>query len=280
MKHFIISFLLLIGFAGNAQGQEYKKIISIVQKMEADLKAMIEQEKNDREASDKKLLEAIQSLKKGDTTGAETPSSENISKELIERLTAGNKRFVEGNLSVKNFKEQRGELTKGQKPYVIVITCSDSRVPPEYIFDEPLGQLFVIRVAGNVVDSVCLGSIEYAAEHLHTPLLLVLGHESCGAVTAAVSGGALPPNIGSLVRRIKPAVDRTTTKHLKDSDVLNACIEENVVEQMEQSVRQSDVLKELSEKGEFRIIGGVYNLSNGSVRFLEKKNVSEEAGKK
>ena len=106
--------------------------------------------------------------------------------DTLARLMNGNARFVKGQHRPANYKRERAELTKGQRPYAIVLSCSDSRVPPEIVFDESLGKLFVVRVAGNVVDPIALGSIEYAAEHLHSKLLFVLGHESCGAVKATV----------------------------------------------------------------------------------------------
>jgi carbonic anhydrase len=285
MKRITLTLFLIACVAVGAQSQDMKKVIGIVQKMETELKAMIAQERTERQEAYKALLDEIHSLTKSDHTATPTPVVEekkavDNSKQLIARLKEGNKRFVEGKSTAKNFSGERTELTKGQKPYVIVLTCSDSRVPPEYIFDESLGQIFVVRVAGNVVDSVALGSVEYAAEHLHTSLVLVLGHESCGAVSATLAGGEVPPNIGSLVRRIKPAVDRTKAKHLKESEVLSACIEENVTEQIEQSLHQSGVLEEMVEKGEVKIIGGVYDLASGSVRFLEKKNVTEAPSQK
>ena len=102
---------------------------------------------------------------------------------------------------------KRKELTKGQKPFAIVITCSDSRVPPELLFDQGLGDIFVVRVAGNVVDPIALGSIEYGAEHLNSPLLFILGHTKCGAVGATLEAKGKPEgNIGAIVKKIQPAV--------------------------------------------------------------------------
>ena len=123
-----------------------------------------------------------------------------------EILMEGNARFVSGDLAPKNFPERRTELVSGQSPFVTVVTCSDSRVPPELIFDQGLGDIFVIRVAGNVMDPVVLGSVEYGVEHLHTPLLVILGHQCCGAVTAATEGGA-EGNIESIMTEIEPAVE-------------------------------------------------------------------------
>ncbi|MBK7258284.1 MAG: hypothetical protein IPI01_10895 [Ignavibacteriae bacterium] len=125
--------------------------------------------------------------------GAAEPAA---SKDPVARLLNGNRRFVEGRTAARDFVHERPALTAGQHPYAIILTCSDSRVPPELLFDESLGQLFVVRDAGNVVDSVVLGSIEYAAEHLHAGLLIVLGHEACGAVNATIKGGDVPRTSG------------------------------------------------------------------------------------
>lgn len=123
-------------------------------------------------------------------------------------LIDGNKRFVEGKLSTYDVGiGRRIQLSHGQYPFATVITCSDSRVPPELIFDQALGSIFVVRVAGNVLDAITLGSVEYAVEHLNTKLVVVMGHEKCGAVKAAVDGGHVPPNIGAIAAKIQPAVD-------------------------------------------------------------------------
>lgn len=186
----------------------------------------------------------------------------------IARLKAGNARFVSGKLKAKHLLRERKELVKGQTPYAIVLSCSDSRVAPEIVFDETLGKLFVVRVAGNVVDPVALGSIEYAAEHLHVKLLLVMGHESCGAVKAAIAGGETPPNIERLIERIMPAVKIARQRGLDEAGTLRVAIEENVKLQMENAVKESEVLHELVEKKQFRIAGGVYSLQSGRVKFV------------
>jgi carbonic anhydrase len=134
--------------------------------------------------------------------------------DALAQLKKGNERFIAGQLQAKGFEEERKALSKGQHPYAIVLTCSDSRVSPEILFDESLGKLFVVRVAGNVVDPVVLGSIEYAAEHLHAKLLLILGHESCGAVKATLDGGYVPPNIMALLSYISPAAQIAKSKRL------------------------------------------------------------------
>lgn len=183
----------------------------------------------------------------------------------LARLMAGNARFVKGALRATNYKQERRELIKGQHPYAIILSCSDSRVAPEIVFDESLGKLFVVRVAGNVVDPATLGSVEYAAEHLHTKLLFVLGHESCGAVRAAVEGGHFSPSIQSIVERINPAVAAAKRETPNAADILPLAISKNVGVQIKSALEQSEILKELVAKDELRIAGGVYGLGTGKV---------------
>jgi carbonic anhydrase len=182
--------------------------------------------------------------------------------QAVSALHAGNDRYVHDHLAPKHFPAERRALTKTQQPYAIVLSCSDSRVAPEIVFDESLGRLFVVRVAGNVIDPVVLGSIEYAAEHLHTHLLVVLGHEGCGAVKATLDGGVPPPNIAELTRRIAPAVEMTKGKGM------DAAVEENVRLQMRNALSQSKLLSELAAKGEIKIAGAVYRLESGAVEWL------------
>ncbi|NUN68686.1 MAG: carbonic anhydrase [Bacteroidetes bacterium] len=186
----------------------------------------------------------------------------------LNRLSEGNKRFVSGTPKRKEVAAQRRETVNGQHPYAIVITCSDSRVPPEMIFDESVGQLFVIRLAGNVVDSLALGSVEYAVEHLHAHTLLVLGHESCGAVKAAAEGGHLPPNIAAITRRIEPAVAAAKARSITGPALINECVKENVHEQIRRTMKNSSILFDAMVKGELLVLGGIYDLASGKVRFL------------
>jgi carbonic anhydrase len=155
----------------------------------------------------------------------------------------------------------------------MVLSCADSRVPPEIVFDESLGKLFVVRLAGNVADADALGSLEYAAEHLGTRYLLVLGHASCGAVNAAVTGAGGSPNLTGLVKEIQPAVEtaREALPNAKDDEVLSASVKENVRLQMKNVTERSPVLREMIEKGNVGIGGGVYDLETGKVTFLPEK---------
>ena len=136
-------------------------------------------------------------------------------------LKEGNRRYATSAVKPRRYRAERPELTKGQAPYAMVLACADSRVPPEIVFDESLGRLFVVRVAGNVAGPDELASLEYAAEHLGTRFLLVLGHASCGAVGAATSPDDPTPNLASLLKEIRPAVDVARAKGT-DKDHLTA----------------------------------------------------------
>jgi carbonic anhydrase len=185
----------------------------------------------------------------------------------LERLKAGNRRYVTGRLHSKKYAEERERLVRGQRPYAIVLGCADSRVSPEIIFDESLGRLFVVRVAGNVASPEILGSIEYAAERLGVRLLLVLGHDSCGAVAVSVHGGKVPRNVTSLAERISPAVRRLKGRHQNPEKLLDAATTENVRLQIRQALAQSKVLKDLVAKRKLRVVGGLYKLHTGEVEF-------------
>ena len=191
-------------------------------------------------------------------------------------LMEGNGRFVSGDVAAKNFPERRAELVSGQSPFVTVVTCSDSRVPPELIFDQGLGEIFVIRVAGNVMDPVVLGSVEYGIEHLHTPLLVILGHQCCGAVTAATEGGA-EGNIESIMTEIEPAVEVACETELTGSDLVEVAIDENVDLVIKNVLDRSPITKELVEEGELVILGAKYSLETGEVAVLTRVDASNVA---
>jgi carbonic anhydrase len=192
-------------------------------------------------------------------------------KEALEKLKSGNDRFVHGNLRSVDFKSKRLKLADKQEPFAIILTCSDSRIPPELVFDQTLGDIFVVRVAGNIVDSAGLGSIEYAAEHLGSRLIVVLGHESCGAVKAALGSGTQPPNIQSIVNKIAPAVALARSEQLPESQLLNRAIEINVREQMHAITDRSDLLREMAKNKSLVVVGAEYQLGQGKVEWLEDK---------
>jgi len=188
------------------------------------------------------------------------------SEQALMRLKEGNERFVAKRCIHPNQSaERQAEVVKGQHPFAAILTCSDSRVPPEIIFDEGIGDLFIIRVAGNILSEEILGTIEYAAEHLGIPLVLVLGHQKCGAVQAAVSGGEVPGKIQRLVEALQPAV--ANAKNLSGDLVENA-VRANVERAVEQLKESEPIMAELVHKGKVKVIGGYYNLETGRVTVL------------
>lgn len=189
----------------------------------------------------------------------------------LQNLTDGNIRYVNQKFKSKDFRSDREKQAKGQKPYAAILTCSDSRVPPEIIFDASLGELFVIRDAGNVVDPIVLGSIEYAVEHLNVPLILILGHTSCGAVTATVKGGEVPENIAAIVNSIEPAVKIVKPISKNESELIKNSIEENVHLQVKEAILKSKIIKEYLEQNKVKIYGGLYDIETGKVEFFEYK---------
>lgn len=180
-----------------------------------------------------------------------------------QKLLAGNKRYVEASLSHTNQTAQRrAEVAKGQKPFAAIVTCSDSRVPPEILFDQGLGDLFVIRLAGNIVDDAALASLEYAVEHLGVKYIMVLGHERCGAVEATIKGGKPHGHMGSLTKAIQPAVDKAKDQ---PGDLVDNAVKANVALAVQQLKGSAPVLEESVKKGELMVVGGRYDLDDGRV---------------
>lgn len=186
--------------------------------------------------------------------------------QALNLLMEGNLRYTAGKAEhPRQSAERRAEVLGGQHPFAVILSCADSRVPPEVFFDQGIGDLFIIRNAGNIVDDVVLGSIEYAVEHLGVPLVLVLGHTKCGAVTATVSGGEAAGHIGSIVETIKPAV-LASQNQLGDA-VLNATLV-NVQLTVEAIKNSQPILAEFVAKGRLKVIGGIYHLDSGKVEIL------------
>jgi len=190
--------------------------------------------------------------------------------EAISKLKEGNGRYTSGNLQHPGqTAERRTELAKTQHPFAGIVCCSDSRVPPEIVFDQGLGDLFIVRVAGNVINDEGLGSIEYTVDHLGTRLILVLGHQRCGAVDAAretiAAKGKAPGHIQSLVTAIKPAVEATA------KDDLEATIKANVKNVVQALRSSTPILKAEVDSGKIQVIGGYYSLDTGAVTFLDEK---------
>lgn len=198
----------------------------------------------------------------------EHPAVESMAKwDAFNELQAGNKRFLKANPKYHPDEDRRLELVDGQHPHSIVLSCSDSRVPPELIFDQGLGDIFTIRVAGEVLDASAIGSIEYAVEHLGSKVIVVLGHESCGAVKAALATPAghgagsaaldgLLDTVRANVGEVHPAATDTT---------LREPVRRNVAAVAAQLVRQSPIVRERVERGTVRIVPALYALGSGQV---------------
>ena len=200
-------------------------------------------------------------------TRADAPSTVNAD-EALKLLLAGNQRFVDGNLksvTPDELAQRRVELVQGQKPFAMVLCCSDSRAGPEIVFDQELGNLFVVRTAGEVLDAAGIGSLEYAVAHLGSPLLLVLGHEHCGAVAAAVADAKEPGHIANVVKAIRPAVARTKGE---PGDPLQNAIRANVQDIAARLRSTNPVLLEAVKAGRLKVTGAVCSLKTGKVELV------------
>lgn len=184
----------------------------------------------------------------------------------LQRLLRGNQRFVAMQLDHPDqTSDRRLEVSTGQHPFAIVLTCADSRVPPELVFDQGLGDLFVVRVAGNVLDDHVIGSIEYAAEHLEAPLVMVLGHERCGAVEAAVKGGEAPGKIASLLESLMPAVKIARSM---PGDLLDNAVRVQAQRGASQLSTTGPILSHLVAEKHLAVVGARYDLDTGKVDLL------------
>jgi carbonic anhydrase len=212
-------------------------------------------------------------------TSADHPSSPTTSSapsapsadEALARLIAGNERFVQGRARFPTVqKEVLAELARGQHPYATILGCSDSRVPPELLFDAGFGELFIIRLAGNVVSPEVMGTLQYAAVHLRTPLFVVLGHEGCGAVSAALAakreGRRERERIARLLETILPGLDCIDPDAPREAQ-LAAAVEANVRWSMHQLLETPEAKVRVAE-GVVKLVGAVYELQTGRVRFL------------
>jgi carbonic anhydrase len=198
------------------------------------------------------------------TIAAPMPSAKSVWADLIE----GNGRFITGKTTAVNMVTLRQALAKGQAPKVVVLACSDSRVAPEILFDQSLGDLFVVRAAGNIADAIGVGSIEYAVEHLGSSVLVVLGHEKCGAVTAACSGDKMPTaNLQAMVDKIAPAVTQAKN-HANSDQLVEAAILENVHQSARDVLASSEVLQHFLHDGRLTVFEAVYKLDSGEVKLL------------
>lgn len=187
--------------------------------------------------------------------------------DVLAALKAGNQRYAsDHSINCNNNFDRRAEVSAAQHPHAIVLGCSDSRVPPEVVFDQRLGDMFTVRVAGNIADPPGIGSIEYAVAHFASPLIVVLGHQNCGAVKATIEAiekhQSAPGNIASLVAAIRPAVEPLVGK---GKDVLEQAIRANVNAVMKHMLASSQILSDAVNAHKLRIVGGYYRLDNGVV---------------
>ena len=184
------------------------------------------------------------------------------STEAMERLKEGNSRFAKDKLEhKKQNSERRVQLSAGQHPFAIILSCADSRVIPEITFDTGLGELFVVRVAGNVANTSSIASIEYAVANLDVKLIVVMGHESCGAVMAAIQGGDVGPNLNHLVSMIEPALE------LPEDSSVNEVVKENARKNANLLLSNSDIISTAVKEKNVEIITAYYNLASGIVEF-------------
>lgn len=218
------------------------------------------------------LLHAIQFsspviAQTGAHAGAEKEQVPKSSAEQIwANLLKGNQRFVTGKAHPHDYVKQRQSLVKGQQPEVAVLSCSDSRVPPEILFDQGLGDLFVVRSAGNSADAMGIGSLEYAVEHLGSTVIVVLGHESCGAVKAACSGDKMPS--AGLDAVVQPVLASCTAAHNKGDALVDFAIRDHVHRTAKSLLAESAILKHAADEGKLSIIEAYYDLDTGRVERL------------
>lgn len=185
---------------------------------------------------------------------------------VLKALLTGNERFVAGTATRPHAGHaRRSELVEGQHPVAAVVGCADSRVAPEILFDQGLGDLFVVRVAGNVAEPGVVGSVEYAAEHLGTPLVVVLGHERCGAVKSTLDGAGEDGNLGSLVKDIRPAVASACRHASASCDAVHEGVHLNARAQARNLLERSPLLRELVAAGKVRVVVATYDLASGRV---------------
>jgi carbonic anhydrase len=191
---------------------------------------------------------------------------ENLTPETaFEVLKEGNLRFIKNLKTQRNHLDLVAETSEGQYPFAVILSCIDSRVPAELVFDQGIGDVFSVRVAGNIVNEDILGSIEYGCAVAGSKILTVLGHTKCGAVTAACDNVELG-NITALLNKIKPAI--TTVNAEKGKVEVEDVAIENVLQSMKEIRAKSEILTDLEKEGKIKIVGAIYNVENGAVTFL------------
>jgi carbonic anhydrase len=200
---------------------------------------------------------------------AASPGTQISSGEARKRLIAGNGRYVAGKHLRIDHSNRREETAPGQSPFAIVLGCSDSRVPPEILFDQGLGDVFTVRVAGNIADDLTMGSMEYAVSHFATPIIVVLGHERCGAIIATLdavkTGNMPPPHLTSLVTALRPSVEASKAT---PGDAVENAVAANIRLTVEALKSSSPILADAVRQGRLEIVGAEYHLGNGRVAFM------------
>jgi len=222
-------------------------------------------------------MEALIDETRGETVGM--TDSMSFARQALERLKAGNLRFVEmlSGGEMRHARSRRLELTATQSPIAIVLGCSDSRAPVEFLFDQGLGDLFVIRVAGNIVAPSLVGSVEFAATNFGTRLVVVLGHSDCGAVRATIEEIRKPeetrsPNLRSIVDRIRPSIEDVVLAGSADDPeiVVHRAVRANVHASVEHLRSDSDIVRRMIEADDLLVVGAEYSLETGSVEFFDQ----------
>lgn len=195
-----------------------------------------------------------------------------------EILVEGNERFVNNLNSDHDHLEMINETREGQYPFAVILSCMDSRTSVELVFDQGLGDLFSIRVAGNVVNNDIIASIEYAVKYVGSKLLVVLGHTECGAIKSA-KAGVKDGHITELLSRIQPSISKAMLKNEKEHAFHDNVAYANVENSLEEILTRSDIVKEMFAKGEIGLVGGMYNIENGKVDFFKNLTKSEKKPK-
>lgn len=193
--------------------------------------------------------------------------------EALQKLKDGNERFVQGKQIERDFNEQVKETAKNQYPFAVLLSCIDSRAPAEILFDLGIGDIFNIRIAGNIADADILGSMEFACKVSGSKLILVLGHTNCGAIKGAIDDVQLG-NLTGLLSKIKPAVEGTSTdgeRSSKNKKFVDNVSKQNVLDAMKKVHEESPILDDMIKKGEVKLEGGMYDLKTGKVEFYDDK---------
>ncbi|NQS96936.1 MAG: carbonic anhydrase [candidate division Zixibacteria bacterium] len=192
--------------------------------------------------------------------------------EALIKLKRGNERFITEKSTFPRVNAQRRSETtaKGQKPFATIITCSDSRTPPEYIFDQGIGDLFVIRVAGNICDKAALGSVELGVEHIGTSLVVVLGHRNCGIISMAIENIEMSEAVDGITAKIKPAILSVRTKNpeLTGAELLEAAAKENALNAMNDIINGSQIIRRAVRLKRVELTAAYYDIENGEIEWL------------